>query len=122
MYILAHRTSPGSSFAIQLQIGLQVETLQKKDVHIREWIQMYRCVSARVISHLYVSAVMSSGWQLDPSERDRTFERDFDRRLLYTILSIQTGGPGDCAATEISLYWRKKEENKILIFRIQLQL
>lgn len=53
--------------------------------------------------HLYVPAVVTSGWQLDSSERDRAFERDFDRRLLHAVLAVQAGSPGDGAAAEISL-------------------
>ena len=54
--------------------------------------------------HLYVSAVVPSGWQLDSSECDRAFEGNFDRRLLDAVLPVQTWGPRDSAATEISLY------------------
>lgn len=61
-----------------------------------------------VWAYLYVSAVVTSGWQLDSSERDRTFEGNFNCRLLDAVLSVQTGGPRDGAAAEISLYWNKK--------------
>lgn len=61
---------------------------------------MYVCVRA----HLYMPAVVTSGWQLDSSECDRTLERNFDCCLLNAVLSVQARGPGDGAATEISLY------------------
>ena len=66
------------------------------------------CICVCVWAYLYVSAVVTSGWQLDSSERDRTFEGNFNCRLLDAVLSVQTGGPGDGAAAEISLYWNKK--------------
>lgn len=65
-------------------------------------MQVFVCVRAR--AHLYVSAVVTSGWQLDSSECDRTFERHFDCRLLDTIFPVQTRGPRDGAAAEIPLY------------------
>ncbi len=94
----ANRT-PGRNTATQRQY--QYETIH---LHVKVCAYMY--VGVRV--HLYVPAVVTSGWQLDSSECDRTFERNFDRRLLNAVLSVQTGGPGDGAATEVSLYWHKK--------------
>lgn len=54
--------------------------------------------------HLYVPAVVTSGWQLNPSERDWTLQRHFDGCLLDAILSVQAGGPGDGATAEVPLY------------------
>lgn len=65
---------------------------------------MCMCVCVSVRAHLYVSAVVTSGRQLDSSECDRTFERHFDCRLFDAVFSVQTRGPGDGAATEIPLY------------------
>lgn len=65
---------------------------------------MHEYVHAYSRPHLYVSAVVASGRQLDSSERDRTFERNFDRRLLDAVLSVQARSPGDGAAAEVSLY------------------
>lgn len=54
--------------------------------------------------NLYVSAVVTSGWQLDSSECDWTFQRHFDGRLLNAIFPIQTRGPRDGAAAKIPFY------------------
>lgn len=50
-----------------------------------------------------MSAVVTSGRQLNSSECDWTFQRHFDGRLLNAILSIQTRGPGDGTTAEIPL-------------------
>lgn len=72
---------------------------------------MFSClwIETEEDTHLYVSAVVPSGWQLDSSERDRTFKRHFDCRLLHAVLAVQTRGPGDGAAAEVSLYLNQKE-------------
>lgn len=59
-----------------------------------------------------MSAVVPPGWQLDSSECDWTFQRHFDCRLLHAVLAVQTRGPGDGAAAEISLYLNKKKKKK----------
>lgn len=55
-------------------------------------------------THLNVATVVTTGWELDPAERDGALQGHLDSCLLHPILSIGTRGARDGAATEVPLY------------------
>lgn len=55
-------------------------------------------------THLYVAAVVTTGWELNPAEGDGALQGHLDSRLLHPILAIGPRGARDGAATEVPLY------------------
>ena len=66
-------------------------------------LQGLLCVCVGRGSHLYVSAVVSPGGQLDAPERDGTLQGHFDGRLLHSVLPVQPRGARDGPAAEVPL-------------------
>lgn len=79
-------------------------TAEPKDTSVRRGGGGGREESGCGSAHLYVSAVVASGRQLDAPEGDGTFEGHLDGRLLHAVLSVQPGGARDGAAAEVPLY------------------
>ena len=59
-----------------------------------------------------MSAVMSTGRQLDSAERDWTLERHLDASLFHAVLPVQTRCPRDGATAEVTLDCREKETER----------
>lgn len=45
-------------------------------------------VKSLVSTHLYMLAIMTPCWELNPPECDRTLQRHFNSSLLYSIFPI----------------------------------
>lgn len=60
--------------------------------------------------YLYVSAVVTPGWKLDPPEGDRALEGHLDGRLLHAVFTIGPRCPWDGPTAEVALDWEGEGE------------
>lgn len=63
-----------------------------------------------ITPYLYMPAVMTPGWKLDPPEGDRALEGHLDGRLLHAVLTIGPWCPRDGPTAEVALDWEGEGE------------
>lgn len=95
------------------QIGVAIKHLANRNADLRTVFGMVihkvcRPADLSPSTHLYMFAIMASGWKLDPPECDWTLQRYFNSCLLHSVFTIESCiARRGCHTTKIPLDCQK---------------